>query len=157
LPRQTREQIKKLADDLEADRQHLSDILTENKALSEEIKQLRAAVATAKLTASLIVDTHDYSETETRDYFIDLLLKEVGWALDQKRDREFPVTGLPTSSGTGAVDYVLWASDGRPLALIEAKRTKQSPHIGQQQATVYADALEQQFRQRPVIFYSNGY
>jgi hypothetical protein len=34
-------------------------------------------------------DAHDYSESETRDYVIDLLLKEAGWALDQPRDREF--------------------------------------------------------------------
>ena len=29
--------------------------------------------------------------------------------------------------------------------------------VGQQQAKLYADCLEQQFGQRPVIFYSNGY
>jgi len=27
---------------------------------------------------------HDYSEAETRDYFIDLLLKEAGWELTEK-------------------------------------------------------------------------
>ena len=31
------------------------------------------------------------------------------------------------------------------------------PPIGQQQAKLYADCLEQQFGQRPVIFYTNGY
>ncbi|WP_245927771.1 DEAD/DEAH box helicase family protein, partial [Aphanothece hegewaldii] len=31
------------------------------------------------------------------------------------------------------------------------------PRIGQQQALLYADCLEAQFGQRPVIFYSNGY
>ena len=30
--------------------------------------------------------------------FIDLLLKEAGWPLDQKRDREFPVSGMPNRS-----------------------------------------------------------
>ena len=38
------------------------------------------------------------NEAETRDYFIDLLLKEAGWPLDQKRDREFPVSGMPNRS-----------------------------------------------------------
>ena len=102
-------------------------------------------------------DTHDYSEAETRDYFIDLLLKEAGWPLDQERDREFEVTACRTTEGKGFVDYVLWGDDGKPLALVEAKRTTQDPRVGQQQAKLYADCLEQQFGQRPVIFYSNGY
>ena len=32
-----------------------------------------------------------------------------------------------------------------------------TPRVGQQQAKLYADCLERQFGQRPVIFYSNGY
>ena len=32
-----------------------------------------------------------------------------------------------------------------------------TPRVGQQQAKLYADCLEAQFGQRPVIFYSNGY
>lgn len=67
---------------------------------------------------SAILEVHDYSEAETRDYFIDPLLKEAGWSLDKPRDREFPVTGMPTESGEGFVDYVMWADDGKPLALV---------------------------------------
>src|SRR5262249_43751447 len=37
------------------------------------------------------------------------------------------------------------------------KRAKRDPRVGQQQAKLYADCLEKQFGQRPVIFYSNGY
>jgi len=47
--------------------------------------------------------------------------------------------------------------DGKPLTLVEAKRTRRDARVGQQQAKLYADCLEQQFGQRPVIFYSNGY
>ena len=64
---------------------------------------------------------------------------------------------MPNRQGKGFVDYVLWGDDGKPLALVEAKRTKQSVQVGQQQAKLYADCLEQQFGRRPVIFYSNGY
>ena len=64
---------------------------------------------------------------------------------------------MPNNQGKGFVDYVLWADDGKPLAVVEAKRTKRDPRAGQQQAKLYADCLEQQFGQRPVIFYSNGY
>jgi type I restriction enzyme R subunit len=125
--------------------------------LDEELKRLRAQVAEARKAAEAQPDTHDYSETQTRDYFIDLLLKEAGWPLDQKRDREFPVTGMPNQKGEGFVDYVLWGDDGQPLALVEAKRTRRDPRAGQQQARLYADCLEKKFGQRPLIFYSNGY
>jgi N-6 DNA methylase/type I restriction and modification enzyme subunit R-like protein len=87
----------------------------------------------------------------------DPLLKEAGWALDQPQDREFPVSGMPNQQGTGFVDYVLWGDDGKPLALVEAKRTRRDARVGQQQAKLYADCLEQQCGQRPVTFYSNGY
>ena len=47
--------------------------------------------------------------------------------------------------------------DDKPLALVEAKRTRKDPRVGQQQAKLYADCLEAQYGQRPIIFYSNGY
>jgi type I restriction enzyme R subunit len=61
------------------------------------------------------------------------------------------------SLGNGFVDYVLWGNDGKPLAVVEAKRTKRDPRVGQHQAKCYADGLQQVYGQRPVIFYSNGY
>jgi type I restriction enzyme R subunit len=114
-------------------------------------------VTAAKKASAALLDTHDYSEAETRKYIIDLLLHEAGWPLDQKQDREYPVTGMPNQHNKGFVDYVLWGDDGRPLAVVEAKRTTKSVHIGQQQAKLYADCLETQFGRRPVIFYTNGY
>ena len=64
---------------------------------------------------------------------------------------------MPNNQGVGYVDFVLWGDDGKPLALIEAKRTTKSASVGQQQAKLYADCLEAMYGQRPVIFYSNGY
>lgn len=52
---------------------------------------------------------------------------------------------------------MLWGDDGKPLGLVEAKRTRRDPRVGQQQAKLYADCLERQFARRPLIFYSNGY
>ena len=65
---------------------------------------LGACAAVAKAAATAQPDTHDYSESETRDYFIDLLLKEAGWPLDQTRDREFEVSGMPNNQGKGFVE-----------------------------------------------------
>jgi hypothetical protein len=58
---------------------------------------LRDEVAEAKRANTDRADTHDYSEAEARDYFIDLLLKEAGWGLDQARDLEFEVSGMRTA------------------------------------------------------------
>jgi len=157
VSRQTIEQLQNLETSLREKDEKLSLLLADKSALDEELKRLRAEVAKAKEASALQPDTHDYSEAETRDYFIDLLLKEAGWALDKAQDREFEVSGMPNDSGVGFVDYVLRGDDGKPLALVEAKRTKRDPQVGQQQAKLYADCLENQFGQRPIIFYSNGY
>lgn len=121
-----------------------------------EIAKLREQIKAAQ-AANTKPDDHDYSEAETRRLFIDVLLAEAGWPLDQERDREYPVTGMPNNDGKGFVDYVLWGADGRPLAVVEAKRTTKSAQVGQQQAKLYADCLEAEFGRRPVVFYSNGY
>ncbi len=93
---------------------------------------------------------------------IDIMLREAGWNPKGKNVEEYEVLKcMPTVSGnkdgTGYVDYVLWGEDNKPLALIEAKKTKISPQTGSRQAELYADCLEQHHGQRPIIYYSNGY
>ncbi len=135
----------------------LSALLADKASLDEQLAAMRNEVAKAKKANAAHADTHDYSEAQTRTHLIDALLFEAGWDLTDERDREFEVSGMPTKDGRGFVDYVLWGDDGKPLGLIEAKRTTKSPKVGRQQAKLYADCLEQQFGQRPVIFYTNGY
>lgn len=107
----------------------------------------------------------DYSEAQTRKFFIDLMLNEAGWdVLDKegaivprKAGIEIEVSGMPNQSGTGYVDYVLFGANGKPLAVVEAKRTTKDPEVGKQQAILYADCLEKKYGVRPVIYYTNGY
>jgi type I restriction enzyme R subunit len=155
--RQTAEQLQALQALLHERDENLSAVLADKNALDEELKSLRAEIAKVRQALAAQPDTHDYSEAETRDIFIDILLRESGWLLDQPRDREFEVAGMPNPQGKGFVDYVLWGDDGQPLGLLEAKRTRRDARVGQQQARLYADCLEQQFGRRPVNFYSNGY
>lgn len=161
VPKQTQDELQRLAAELRARDEKLDALLAEHATLDAALQQARAEVAAAKAAATAYPDTHDYSEAQTRDHLIDQLLKEAGWPLDQGRDREFEVSGMPKSkdsgSGLGYVDYVMWGRDGKPLGLVEAKRTKRDPRVGERQAELYADCLERQFGQRPVIFYSNGY
>ena len=129
----------------------------ERDTLDAELQQLRAQLAEIRAQAVATPDNHDYSEAETRHYLIDVELKRAGWPLDQKRDREYEVSGMPNNKGVGYVDYVLWGDDGKPLAVVEAKKTTVDPAVGRQQAKLYADCLEQMHGQRPLIFYTNGY
>ncbi len=157
VPRQTVEQLQKLEAALRERDEALARLEAARASADAELERLRAAIAEAKKARAPEPDPHDYSEEQTRDAFIDLLLREAGWPLDQPRDREFPVEGMPNQQGRGFVDYVLWGDDGRPLGIVEAKRTRRDPLAGQQQAKLYADCLERRFGQRPVIFCSNGY
>ena len=152
-----RERLDRQTEELERERAERLKDEEGRKALEAELERLRREVAAAKKENQAQPDAHDYNEAETRDRFIDLLLSEAGWPLDQERDREYPVTGMPSQSGEGFVDYVLWGDDGKPLALVEAKRTKKDARAGQQQAKLYADCLEAKFGRRPVIFFTNGY
>lgn len=149
--------LKAQQEALEAKDGELTKLLADKAALDTELQTLRAEVAAARKAAEATPDEHDYNEAETRDRFIDLLLREAGWPLDRAEDIEFRVEGMPNAEGVGFVDYVLWGADGRPLGLVEAKRTRKDARQGMQQAKLYADSLEARFGQRPVIFYTNGY
>jgi len=150
-------QLKAQQAELDAKNGELTKLLTDKQSLDEELKALRSAVGSARKAAEAQPDSHDYNEAETRDRYIDLLLREAGWTLDKPDDLEFRVEGMPNNEGIGFVDYVLWGADGKPLGLVEAKRTRKDARQGQQQAKLYADCLEARYGQRPVIFYSNGY
>lgn len=126
-------------------------------ALDAEVRKLREQIAEAKAAAESTPDTHDYSEAETRDYLIDVELRRAGWLLENTEDREYKVSGMPNAQGVGYVDYVLWGEDGKPLAVVEAKKTTADAKNGRQQAKLYADCLEAMHGQRPLIFYTNGY
>ena len=107
----------------------------------------------------------DISEAETRRRFIDLMLREAEWdVLETEGDIapakaciEVEVEGMPNNASKGYADYVLFGKDGKPLAVIEAKRTSKDANVGKHQAELYADCLEKRYGVRPVIYYTNGY
>ena len=121
--------------------------------LQKEIEELKARnIQRVKETPEII------TEADTRKWIIDVMLREAGWdKFVDARDIEYPVKGMPNSKGEGFVDYVLWGDDGLPLGIVEAKRTSKDPIEGQRQAELYADCLEKETGQRPIIYYTNGY
>lgn len=127
------------------------------KKQEEAVLQLQEQKQQRSITIAL-----EFTEAQTRKHLIDIDLQEAGWFnLTVGRELEFPVKGMPITSdnphGNGYVDYVLWDDNGKPLALIEAKRTTKDIEIGKHQAFLYANCLETMFGQRPTIFYTNGY
>lgn len=127
----------------------------------KQTAQAKAELEERKVVRQVPVEP-PFTEAQTRKHLIDIDLKEVGWdELREGRELEYPVKGMPITNdnpkGNGYVDYVLWGDDGKPLALVEAKRTSKDAEVGKHQATLYADCLEQMHGQRPIIFFTNGY
>ncbi|NEG96733.1 DEAD/DEAH box helicase [Bifidobacterium primatium] len=128
--------------------------------LERKIRELGDQLAQRKESQPPVTvsDELDYSEYETRKRFIDLDLQSVGWNMDRDVETEREVADMEGEPGRrGLIDYLLKGRDGRPLAIIEAKRTSYDPRKGLQQATLYADCLEREYGYRPLIFLSNGY
>ena len=151
------EEIASLQRKIEERAEAVKEIQKELKKKDEALEQRNREIKQMRLQNKRFADNHDYNEAETREFLIDVLLREAGWNPAEPNVREFKVEGMPNPSGTGYVDYVLWDDNGKPLGLVEAKRTTRNYSEGQQQALLYADCLEKRFGVRPVIFLSNGY
>ena len=145
-----KEEREELENKLVEKDEKIEKILKENEELREKLTKQR----TSKKTAYNF-KVSDISEFETRKKFIDLDLKIAGWDSTNIRE-EVEVKGMPNTQEAGYVDYVLYGENGKPLAVVEAKRTSKDAKIGQQQAKLYADCLEKEYAQRPIIYYTNG-
>ena len=78
---------------------------------------------------------------------IDDLLRQADWDPADKTQ----VRTEQSSSDAGRADYVLCRRDGRPLAVVEAKRAAIEPYSAKQQALPYAKKIG-----APFIFLTNG-
>jgi type I restriction enzyme R subunit len=143
--------LQNVLGELQKEREKLSQI----QKSKEELEKL--LVNSANISNQL-----NFSEEQTRRILIDEMLVSVGWNVDPDNKQtedvypEYEVKHQPTDSGIGYADYVLWA-DGKPIAVIEAKKTSKDSNIGRKQAQLYADGLEKMHGQRPIIFYTNGF
>lgn len=118
------------------------------------------------------------SEAETRKVYIDSYLEEAGWEVVEpnlnttlssgkiiksgslipgKACCEIPVQGLLNVSGIGFCDYVLYGKDGKPLAIVEAKKTSVDALKGEQQVREYGKCMEKQCGYVPILYTTNGY
>lgn len=141
----------------------LVEELATAKAKYEVVEQELSKLKTQQDNAQAAANTLNLTEEETRKRLIDVALIDVGWDVSKNGSntaevgQEVEINHVVDSREKGYVDYALWDDNGKPLAVIEAKRTSKSAEVGRKQAAMYADALEKEHGQRPVIFYTNGY
>ena len=105
------------------------------------------------------------SEKMTRKLYIDLYLQEAGWEVLEeenviapgKAGIEIKVDGMPNPQGIGFCDYVLYGTNGKPLAIVEAKKTSVDPSKGRHQVDLYGECMKAKYGYKPVLYYTNGY
>ncbi|MBQ8860661.1 MAG: DEAD/DEAH box helicase family protein [Ruminococcus sp.] len=130
----------------------IQKLIEENKDLKEKLTRQREEQQPTYVPKPL-----DISEYKTRKVYIDTMLIDAGWVEGKDWYNEYELAGMPNKSEVGYADYVLFGDDGKPLAVVEAKRTCKDVAIGRQQAKLYADLLEEKFGRRPIIFLTNGF
>ncbi|MDP9911936.1 type I restriction enzyme R subunit [Variovorax boronicumulans] len=104
--------------------------------------------------------TPTLDEAITRAQLVDVQLAHAGWNKSRRSlIEEFVLTAQDNDARSNAqqfADYVLLGSDGKPLAVVEAKRTSRDELAGKRQAADYADVIESKFGRDPFIFLTNG-
>ena len=110
-----------------------------------------------------------HNEAQTRKEIIDKRLLKAGWDVKNPTQviEEFDIPiGLPLGisvpqtpyQGHLFADYVLRGKNGKPLAVVEAKKTSVDAEVGKEQARNYAEKIQQTFGgNMPFVFYTNGY
>jgi len=110
------------------------------------------------------------SESKTRKEIIDLRLKDAEWDVSDRTqvieelfvssgDSSSAIKEEPTGYGSREFsDYVLLGKNGKPLAVVEAKRSTVDAEIGREQAKQYClDIQAQNSGDLPFCFYTNGH
>lgn len=156
---------KKLEEEKKAQDEKIKELFAELEKTRKAAEENQAKVDLGKIleVGSKAAEVLQFSEEKTRKQQIDRMLVKAGWKISDDGTntdevaQEFEVKHQPTNTGIGYVDYVLLNNDGKPMAVIEAKKTSASAEKGKKQAELYADAIEKDYGIRPVIFYSNGF
>ncbi|MBK9593145.1 MAG: hypothetical protein IPO32_17155 [Crocinitomicaceae bacterium] len=110
------------------------------------------------------------NEAKTRKELIDIQLQQSGWNVNDQTQVmiEFDINvGLPDGvcepqtpyQGHQFSDYVLLGKNGKPLAVVEAKKTFVDAAIGREQAKQYCHNIQKKKLVENFLFafYTNGH
>ncbi len=107
------------------------------------------------------------NEKDTRQLIIDKRLEAAGWNISDRTQvvEEFDIIVNPLMVKEAATpygghqfsDYVLLNRSGKPIAVIEAKKSSRDAQIGQEQAKQYCYNIQKHVNcELPFCFYTNG-
>jgi len=104
------------------------------------------------------------NETQTRQELIDSKLLLSGWDVDNYAQVREEFTNSSVVSDVKPIygkkqfcDYVLLGREGKPLAVVEAKKSSRDARVGQEQAKQYCYNLKAEHNiDLPFCFYTNG-
>jgi len=145
---------KESKEELEASAKEQERLAEENTELQAQIEALKAQIPKKKV-APIVVK--GLNEKETRQQLIDLELQEAGYDVEKFQhgwDVEYKVK--LDDGNDGFVDYVIWSDDGKPLAVVEAKKASVSVNAGKHQARRYTEALTKMYKCDVLTFVTNG-
>lgn len=107
------------------------------------------------------------NEHQTRKHIIDSRLRKAGWNIADRSQvvEEFEIktdTGVECDpspyAGHQYSDYVLLGKNGKPIAVIEAKKTSCDAALGREQAKQYCTNIQKNTgADLPFCFYTNGH
>ncbi len=108
------------------------------------------------------------NEKLTRKEIIDNRLKQAGWIVSDRTqvveeydiivDKDLVKEAPSPYAGHQYSDYVLLGKDGKPLAVVEAKKTSVDAALGREQAKQYCYNIQStQGGELPFCFYTNGH
>jgi type I restriction enzyme R subunit len=108
------------------------------------------------------------NEAETRKDIIDKRLKIAGWNINDRSqvikelhiiiDDNLVEEATTPYSGRQFSDYVLLGKNGKPIAVVEAKKSSVDASIGREQAKQYCYNIQKkQGGELPFCFYTNGH
>lgn len=109
------------------------------------------------------------NESATRQQIIDNRLKEAGWDVSDRTQvvEEFTIEKASATQVKEAPaffgdrefsDYALLGKNGKPLAVVEAKRTSKDAELGREQAKQYCLNIQAEHGgELPFCFYTNGH
>jgi len=110
----------------------------------------------------------DRNEAKTRRDLIDKKLDQSGWKVNDPllvtTELDIWTKSIPTIQdperpyeGHLFADYALLGKNGKPIAVVEAKRTSVDAEKGKLQALNYAEKIKDNIGFMPFVFYTNGF
>ena len=123
-------------------------------------------MSTASRSRRAAVPMLERPEARTRRELIDMQLDKAGWKVgkpDLVEELRLTDSGFSVREPAGEyragdefADYALLGTDGKPLAIVEAKSSNRDALAGQRQAADYAERVKKIFGTEPLIFLANG-